>query len=158
MIICHYLMIIWSHYLTYLIRKRNTHPIWPGYVVSKCPWPGLHAQKRWSRICWIHRCKVTPAPPDAGGDNHTNASSRTRHYSFCIWNSGIARSAGFAFDFFDGALAASAMATDQFEQDWDVSHSVSEHDRLLYKQQKQELQSYCRFRSLVTSNRRNQLL
>ena len=33
--------------------------------------------------------------------------------------------------FFDGALAASTMATDQFEQD--VLHSVSEHDCLLYK-------------------------
>ena len=107
-----YLMIIWIIWSV----KQMTHPISSGYVASKHRWPGLHAQKRWSRICCIHHCKVTPVPLDVGDDSHTNASLETRNYSFCIWNSGISRSAGFAFDSFDGALATSAMATD-FEQD-----------------------------------------
>lgn len=105
-------MIIWIIWSV----KQMTHPISSGYVASKHRWPGLHAQKRWSRICCIHHCKVTPVPLDVGDDSHTNASLETRNYSFCIWNSGISRSAGFAFDSFDGALATSAMATD-FEQD-----------------------------------------
>ena len=109
-------MIIW--WLFYLFaRKWTTHPLSPGYVASKYRWPGLHAQKRWSRICCIHHCKVTPVLFDAGDDNHTNARLRTRNYSFCICNSGIARFAVFAIDSFDGALATSARTIYSREQD-----------------------------------------
>jgi hypothetical protein len=60
---------------------------------------------------------VTPVLFDAGYDNHTNARLRTRNYSFCICNSGIARFAGFAIDSFDGALATSALTIYSREQD-----------------------------------------
>jgi len=60
---------------------------------------------------------VTPVLLDAGDDNHTNARLRTRNYSFCICNSGIARFAGFAIDSFDGALATSALTIYSREQD-----------------------------------------
>ena len=44
---------------------------------------------------------VTLPPPhfDVGGENQTNARMQIRHYSFCIWNSRIVRSACFVFDF-----------------------------------------------------------
>jgi hypothetical protein len=68
-------MIIW--WVFYLFaRKWTTHPLSPGYVASKYRWPGLHAQKRWSRICCIHHCKVTPMYFDVGDDNHKNANSQ----------------------------------------------------------------------------------
>ena len=63
-----YLIFIWwlfdeylmSILLIWLASKWTTHPISSGYVAAKYQWPGLHTQKRWSRICCIHHCEVTP--------------------------------------------------------------------------------------------------
>ena len=92
-------MIIW-----YNGGKMKTHPILPDYAASKHLWPGLNVQRRWSLICLIRCYKASPVLFDVDGEHHTNARMQTRHYSFCIWNSRIARSACFVIDSFDGAL------------------------------------------------------
>ena len=90
--------------------KRTTHRISPSYAASTHRWPGLSVQRMWSLICLIRHCKASPEHFNVGGEHHANAGMQTRSYSFCIWNSRIARSACCVFGSFDGALATSASA------------------------------------------------
>ena len=52
--------------------------------------------------CLTRKLLLVALPPlrfDVGSENHSNTRMQTRHYSFCIWNSRIVRSACFPFYF-----------------------------------------------------------